>query len=91
MPNEIPISQKALKTSAAAPPDTGALLDDYLTELECAHALDMAPITLAIWRMQRKGPPVTRIGRRILYRKKSLREWLAAQEGPPCTVNPAIA
>lgn len=73
-----------LKNSAAIP-----ILNDYFTEEQCARELDMAPITLAIWRMQRKGPPVTRIGRRILYKKSSLREWVASQEGPPCTLNPA--
>lgn len=59
------------------------LLDDYLDEDACAAELDLAPITLATWRMQKKGPPVTRIGRRIYYKKSSLREWLASQEEKP--------
>jgi hypothetical protein len=91
MPNDTQTSNKALKTSAAAVADSSAILDDYLTEQECARELEMAPITLAIWRMQRKGPPVTRIGRRILYRKSSVRAWLQSQERPPSTLNPATA
>jgi hypothetical protein len=92
LPNEsIIISKPALKSGTAPVPDTGTILTDYFTEIECGRALDLAPITLAIWRMQRKGPPVTRIGRRIYYRKASVRAWLESQEKPPCTFNPATA
>jgi hypothetical protein len=61
------------------------LREDYFNEAEAARALDRAPITLAIWRMKRIGPPVTRIGRQVLYKKASLKAWVAAQEGPPST------
>jgi hypothetical protein len=92
MPNEIPASNKTLlNTSTAAAPNSRAILDDYHNEVGAAAELHVAPITLAIWRMQKKGPPVTRIGRRVLYKKSSLREWVASQEAPPCTVNPATA
>lgn len=56
------------------------LLDDFLSTEELAVELDVTPLTLVRWRMQKTGPPVTRLGRRILYRRSSLRTWLAAQE-----------
>jgi hypothetical protein len=90
MIGELP-AKAALSNSTAPTPDSSAILNDYFTEVECARELEMAPITLAIWRMQKKGPPVTRIGRRILYRKSSVRAWLQSQERPPSTLNPATA
>jgi hypothetical protein len=56
------------------------LLHDFLSTEELAVELDVTPLTLVRWRMQKTGPPVTRLGRRILYRRSSLRTWLAAQE-----------
>jgi hypothetical protein len=61
---------------------TASILDEYFDDNECAAELDVAPITLARWRREKKGPPVTYMGRRILYKKSSVRAWLAAQERP---------
>jgi hypothetical protein len=58
------------------------ILDDYFDCNGCAAALNVATITLSRWRMQKKGPPVTYMGRTILYKKSSVRAWLAAQERP---------
>jgi len=93
--NAIRKREEELRNSAAsfdAPSEQkSSILDDYMNEAECGAELGIAPITLAIWRMQKKGPPITRLGRRILYRKESVRAWLASQEGPPSTLNPATA
>ena len=56
------------------------LLDDFLSTEELAVELDVTPLTLVRWRMQKTGPPVTRLGRRILYRRSSLQKWLVSQE-----------
>jgi predicted DNA-binding transcriptional regulator AlpA len=80
-------TKSKLNVSTAAAPESAAILDDYLNEDQCAEALGMAAVTLAIWRMQRKGPPITRIGRRIYYRKSSLKTWLESQETPASTVS----
>jgi hypothetical protein len=56
------------------------ILDDYVAEDVCAAELGLAPITLARWRAQRKGPPYTKVGRRILYHRPGTRAWVAAQE-----------
>jgi hypothetical protein len=56
------------------------LLDDYMDEAECAAGLGIAPITLARWRGLKKGPPYTRVSRRILYHRQGTKAWVAAQE-----------
>jgi hypothetical protein len=56
------------------------LLDDYLTEPELAVELKLAAITLTKWRLAKIGPPVTRMGKKVLYRRSSVRQWLASQE-----------
>ena len=39
--------------------------------------------TLDRWNALGMGPPRTRVGRAVLYRRASARKWLAAQEQPP--------
>jgi hypothetical protein len=36
--------------------------------------------TLIAWEKDGKGPPVTRIGRDVVYRAASVEKWLQAQE-----------
>jgi hypothetical protein len=36
--------------------------------------------TLIAWERDGKGPPVTRIGRDVVYRAASVEKWLQAQE-----------
>jgi hypothetical protein len=57
-----------------------AILGDYLTAAECAAELNVAPITLSRWRMAKIGPPVTKIGRKVFYKRSSVRQWVASQE-----------
>jgi len=56
------------------------VLADFMDTDELAADLDVTPLTLVRWRLQKTGPPVTRLGRRILYRRSSVQAWLAAQE-----------
>jgi hypothetical protein len=58
----------------------GVILEDYLTESELATQLGRRVRTLARWRALDEGPPVTRIGREILYRKSSVKAWLEGRE-----------
>jgi hypothetical protein len=39
-----------------------------------------AEITLITWEKDGKGPPVTRIGRDVVYSVPSVEKWLLAQE-----------
>ena len=56
------------------------LLADFLTQQEAAAELKVCERTLDRWRRLDEGPPVTKLGRRILYRRSSLHAWLRAQE-----------
>jgi hypothetical protein len=56
------------------------VLDDYMDTEQLATELDVVPLTLIRWRLQKTGPPITRLGRRILYRRSSVQAWLAARE-----------
>jgi hypothetical protein len=39
--------------------------------------------TLIAWEKDGKGPPVTRIGRDVVYRAASVEKWLVSQEQKP--------
>ena len=56
------------------------LLADYFTKTELAEELGYHERTLDRWHACRTGPPRTVIGRQILYRRSSVREWLAKRE-----------
>jgi hypothetical protein len=59
---------------------TENLLADFLTQEEAAAELKVCERTLDRWRRLDEGPPITRLGRRILYRRSSLQAWLRTQE-----------
>ncbi len=61
----------------------GGLLHDFLTEDELAKELAVAKKTLHRWNKEGRGPKRTKIGRRVVYRRGSVREWLAGCEGDP--------
>jgi Helix-turn-helix domain len=63
-----------------ASPESVAILSNYFTIEELAGELNVAPITVKRWNLQKSGPPITRVGRRILYRRSSVEAWLVAQE-----------
>ena len=56
------------------------LLADFLTQEEAAAELRVCEQTLHRWRRLDEGPPITKLGRRTLYRRSSLQTWLRAQE-----------
>lgn len=56
------------------------ILAEYLPAAEAAQQLGVSKRTLKRWEQLRRGPPVTRVGRRNLYRRESLMRWLAKQE-----------
>jgi hypothetical protein len=60
-------------------PDTDHLLAGYMTPEELAAELDMAMMTLALWRMRQKGPPYVKVGRKILYSRTTVKDWIAGQ------------
>jgi excisionase family DNA binding protein len=56
------------------------LLSDYFTQEEAATELKVSPRTIDRWRRLDEGPPITKLGRRILYRRSSVQAWLRARE-----------
>jgi hypothetical protein len=59
-----------------------SLLSQFLTKEELSQELGRNARTLDRWEVLGTGPPRTRIGRKVLYRRTSLQKWLAAQERP---------
>lgn len=51
-------------------------MKDYLTTKEAAEYVRTAPRTLERWRAIGISPPYVKIGRKILYDKHDLIEWL---------------
>jgi hypothetical protein len=64
-------------------PEIDHVLAGYMTIEELAAELDMAVITLATWRMRQKGPPYVKVGRKILYSRTTVKDWIASQVHTP--------
>ena len=56
------------------------LLSDWITRTDLGKQLGLSVDTLARWETRRIGPPCVRIGRKVLYRKGAVHEWLRSQE-----------
>jgi len=56
------------------------LLSDYIDKSEVAAELRVCERTLDRWHQLKQGPPRIAMGRRILYRRSSLANWLASRE-----------
>ena len=56
------------------------ILSEFLPKEELAAELRRNPRTLDRWDALGVGPPRTRVGRQVLYRRASVERWLAAQE-----------
>ena len=57
-----------------------AVMDGYITREELAGAINKSVRTIDRWDVHRVGPPRVVIGRTILYRVESVREWLQSRE-----------
>ena len=56
------------------------LLDDWMPRRELAGIIGVSADTLKRWETRRIGPPCIRIGRKVLYRRSSVQDWISAQE-----------
>jgi hypothetical protein len=56
------------------------ILDGYVTRQQLADCLRKSERTIDRWEWLRIGPPRTVIGKTILYRTDSVRQWLAGRE-----------
>lgn len=60
-----------------------AIRDDYLTSDAAAEELGVTVRTLQRWAAERTGPARTRVGRKVLYRRAAVEEWLRRAEEMP--------
>ena len=60
--------------------DLVPILEEFLTTVELAAELRRNKRTLDRWDALDMGPPRTRVGRTVLYRRASVQKWLDAQE-----------
>ena len=58
------------------------VLSEFVTKEEFARELGKNPRTLDRWSVLGIGPPRTKIGREVLYRRSSIQKWLIAREEP---------
>jgi hypothetical protein len=63
--------------------DCEPILSEFLTKEQLAAELGRNPRTLDRWGALGTGPPRTRVGRMVLFRRTSVQKWLAAQEQSP--------
>jgi excisionase family DNA binding protein len=59
------------------------ILSEFLTTQELATELGLNKRTLDRWHALGTGPPRTRVGRKVLYRRTSVQKWLAVQQQSP--------
>ncbi|KJS39384.1 MAG: hypothetical protein VR70_08075 [Rhodospirillaceae bacterium BRH_c57] len=67
-----------MKSNIKSPNSTCGII----TREELAGALDISLRTLKRYEAARIGPPLIRIGRKVLYQETTVREWLAGLERP---------
>lgn len=60
--------------------ENNGILDGYVTREELASSLRKHVRTIDRWDQERIGPPKTMMGKTILYRVSSVRDWLASRE-----------
>ncbi len=56
------------------------ILTGYVQKKELAVELGLNERTLDRWDVLGTGPPRTRVGRKVFYRRESVRKWLTGRE-----------
>ena len=56
------------------------LLDEWMSRDDLAKELAVSVDTLSRWETRGFGPPCVRVGRRVLYRRGAVKDWLRWQE-----------
>jgi ribosome-binding protein aMBF1 (putative translation factor) len=67
-----------LEQSFTAPPS--ALLQGWISRTDLAQELGVCEETLRRWADARRGPAFVKAGRKILYRRSVVLDWLETQE-----------
>lgn len=56
------------------------ILEGYMTTEECASELKIDKRTLERWHRLREAPPRTKIGKKVIYRRAAVADWLRSRE-----------
>lgn len=56
------------------------LLDEWISRADLGKELGLSIDTLARWETRRFGPACIRVGRKVLYRREAVQDWLREQE-----------
>jgi len=73
-----------MKRSSKNPPQSESiLLSDFLDVEGLARELRVSTKTIHRWKKRKYGPPVTGVGRRILFSRQAVIDWL--QSAAPLT------
>ena len=67
------------QNSSQSGPDIG-LLEDWISRHDLAISLGVSEDTLWRWDMRRTGPQSIKLGRKVYYRRSTVRSWLEARE-----------
>lgn len=59
------------------------ILSDFLTEESAAAELNLQPRTLRKYRERGEGPAFVKVGRRTMYRRSDIADWLREQTIKP--------
>ena len=73
---------RAIKEKGGVGMRTSSPIDDYISRDELARQLGKSVRTLDRWYTMRIGPPRTKVGKSVLYRKASVAKWLEQHEEP---------
>ena len=68
------------KGDSVTNPITGHSSKELLTTREVSETYYIPVATLRYWRCQDLGPESFAIGRRVLYRREALEQWISGQE-----------
>jgi hypothetical protein len=58
----------------------GTVLEGYLTPTQLAAQIGCCEKTLHRWDAARIGPPRVHVGRKVMYRREAVAEWLIKRE-----------
>ena len=75
-----PQSNQTATVALAAFDRAGTILSEYMTPEELAGELGICKRTLDRWHAGRTGPPRVTIGRKPLYRRDSVADWIRSKE-----------
>src|SRR5262249_7043391 len=70
----MPFMQNQTEVDISAP--LAGVLAGYMTRPQLARDLEVVPKTLDRWDREGRGPRVTRIGGRPLYKREHVEKWL---------------